>query len=741
MSNILVEGFAAYGTGNGGGSGFTPLEAIAQAMLSGIWASRVDVGSGSWGIVQLPWDLANPDLYLFTDYANVSSGTSAWRRVLPAALPVSYWSFFLASSELPTNPTGRAIDFIDISNVIRCSLQVQTTGAIAVVDRVGTVLAVTAGPVVVAETAQHFEVKVDTDTNSVQIYVQGALVLNATGLAFTGAGDIAQFQVLFPSPGNSRGLQYMSHLIVRDPSGDFNNTFPVGERKVATLFVNSDDPAHQGWSAHPIHRFGNGVLDATIKDLSLVQQLCGVTTAANTHLDLDDGDFTIEGQFRFQQLPLGSNNSVLFGKWDEVNNKRSYQLYLGGPTLENGLLVFRTSTDGLNGTVVEKLKWAWKPDPGTWYEIAMVRASGELLLFIDGVLQGIPVADTDFYFAGSEIFALLTQTQGVAPLAGTLFQGWQDEFRISKGLARYTSNYAPHTAAFPRNGGDPNWGSVVWLSSWDLGVVADDGPLGLPLVALNGTAAVTPDDGDFFFQLLNQNQYPYDDNFIEAALIAASALLTYVALPVANGDVTVGTSAPATPAIYTFRTFVNMVSPFDVLLGATIADSVSNLVAAINASGGAGVIYGTGTTANLDVIAALEPTNQLLATAVVAGTVGNSITLACDDINGDWSSATLLGGLDIPPFSQYGFQRLPSDTSLVDSITIASRQWKTDTGVASTQISLVGPAAGVENGQTYPVTTTPTVIFDTFETDPDNPTGPLSPTAILLSKVRVNRLT
>lgn len=739
MSNILVEGFATYGVGGAGGSGFTPQEAIAQAMLSGIWASRVDPGSGHWGIAQLPWDLANPDLYLYTDFANTSSGTQAWRRVLPSTLTVSYWSFFHACSQLPTFPTGRMIDFIDVSNVVRCSIQVQTTGALAIVNSAMTVLAVTAGPVVLAQTAQHFEVKVDTVNGAVQIYVQGVLVLNATGLAFTGAAGIAQFQVVWPAPGNSLGDQYISHLIVRDTTGTVNNTFPMGERKVATLMVNSDDAAHQGWSSHPIHRFGNGVLDLTIKNTALVQQQCGVTTVANTHLDLGNGDYTLEGQFRWQQLPQAALKSVLFGKWDETNNQRSYQLYLGGPTLENGLLVFRTSTDGTNGTVIEQLTWPFAPDPGTWYEFALVRSSGSLMLFINGVMQGLPVVDTRTYFAGSAVFALGTECTLAAPDAGTLFQGWMDEWRVTKGFARYTGNYAPRTTAFPRNGADPQWGAVAWLSSWDLGVVADDGPLALPLVALNGTAAVTPNDGNFFYQDINQNSYPYDDNFIEASLIAATGTLTFTATP-ANGDtVTVATKAGATPAVYTFKTV--LASAFDVLIGGSLVAAMTNLIAAINGTAGAGTTYGTGTTANLGVTAALLPTNQVLCTAQVAGTAGNAIPTTKVAANGSWGATTLLGGLNIPPFSQFGFQRLPSNTSLVDSLTIASRQWKTDAGVATSQMSLVGSGGGVLSGQTYPLTTTPTVIFDTIEHDPDNVTGPLSPTAVLLAKVRANRVT
>lgn len=739
MSNIIVEGFGTYGIGTESlGGGFI---AGQQAMLSGIWASPANAGSGEWGIGHLPFDPNNDDLYLFATMGAFSSSTTGWRRVLPnGPLADSRYSFFYAMDQLPTGEgIGPAILWADESNNVICAVRVTTTGALAVIDIAGAQLAVTAGPVMVAETAVHLEMKIDTDANSVIIYSQGRLVLNATGLAFSSAGEVAQFQFIYPGVNPVAGLHYGGHLIVRDSLGDLNNTFPVGERKVATIFPFNDDVAHQGWANHPILRFGVGVLDTTGKDGNLTQGRNGVTTPANTHTDLDDGDFTIEGQFRFQSLPIDANKAVVFGKWDEVNNKRSYQLYLGGPDLEHGLFTFRTSTDGLNGTVVNKLQWVWEPDTGTWYELALVRSAGELLLFIDGVQQGLPVADTDFYYAGSEVFALMTQIQTTSPLANTNMIGWQDEFRITKGVARYTTNYAPHTAAFPRNSGDPFWGSVIWLSSWDNGVIADDGPLGLPLAGLNLTAAITPDDGAFNYQSINQNHYPFDDNFVEAALISATNLLTCSANPVATNTVTVGTKAAATPAVYTF--VAALTAAFQVLIGANIFETMSNLVSAINAQAGEGVTYGTGTTENLDVAALLEPSNQVLVSALVPGTAGNAIPSTSTGGLALWATATLAGGLDLPPYSQFGLSRMPSDTSVVESITIGSRKWKTDTGPSNTQISFVGPDGGILAGFNEANSTTPTVIFDTFEVDPDNPDAPLSPTAILLSKVRIDRLT
>lgn len=736
MSNVLVESFGAYGMGAAHNQ-----SSVGLAMLSGAWASGSAENNDMQSfITTLDWDNGNPDLYLKSRIAT-SGINDAWRRVLPADKDEVYFSFYHAVNALPVggaSGVGGIIALLDDSSNVICVLKVMPTGAVSLIDNAGTALAASSGPVVVAQSAVHMEFKW-TKAGVFQLYVSGTKVIDASGLTYSSTDNCAQFRVapcLYSTSGDATTYTYIGHLIIRDTSGTANNTFPIGDRRVATRFPDQDDAAHQGWTPRPLHRFGVGILDLAVDALGAAVALEAVTGPGDTHTDLGAGDFTIEGQFRFQALPSGSNKAVLFGKWDETNNKRSYQLYLGGPTLENGLLVFRTSTDGLNGTVVEKLKWAWSPVIGHWHHIAMVRASGELLLFIDGVQQGLPVADATTYYAGTALPTIGGQANGSVIVAGTNFQGWQDEFRLSVGLARYTSNFAPPTAAFPRGANDPNWGSVTWLSSWDNAVVADDGPLGLALVARNGAAAVTPNDGSYGYQTIDDMQ-PADNHFIEAALIPATGLFTLSALPAANDTVTVGTKDGTNAAVYKFVSALT--AAYDVLIGADVPTTMNNLIAAIIKGTGEGTVYGTGTLANANVTAQLEPTNQMLATALTAGTAGNSIASTTTSAKGSWGGATLTGGQDIPSYSQFSFQRMPSNTSVVDSITIVARQWKTDAGTANTQVSLVGGSGGVLNGADNAISSTPTLTFDTFEADPDTG-GALTPTSILLSKARINRL-
>lgn len=79
---------------------------------------------------------------------------------------------------------------------------------------------------------------------------------------------------------------------------------------------------------------------------------------------------------------------------------------------------------------------------GTWYHVAITRASGTWRLFVNGSLEGStysnsaePVPSNGNLYIG----------QGNA----VGYKGYIDEFRITKGYARYTANFTPPAAAFP----------------------------------------------------------------------------------------------------------------------------------------------------------------------------------------------------------------------------------------------------------------------------------------------------
>lgn len=83
-----------------------------------------------------------------------------------------------------------------------------------------------------------------------------------------------------------------------------------------------------------------------------------------------------------------------------------------------------------------------------WYHIAVCRASGSTRLFIDGTQSGSTYSDTNNYGATAPL-GIGTYWNSGAPVTTNTLNGYIDDLRITKGIARYTSNFTPPTAPFP----------------------------------------------------------------------------------------------------------------------------------------------------------------------------------------------------------------------------------------------------------------------------------------------------
>lgn len=121
---------------------------------------------------------------------------------------------------------------------------------------------------------------------------------------------------------------------------------------------------------------------------------------------------------------------------------------------------------------------------------------------------------------------------------------------------------------------------------------------------------------------------------------AAAGTLTLTGNAGNNETVTIGTQT------YTWKTALTTggTAPNEVLIGASAAASIDNLIAAINGGSGAGTLYGSQTEINLDVVASDGAGTTMLATAKLNGTAGNAIATTETMANGSWGAATLAGG-------------------------------------------------------------------------------------------------
>lgn len=145
---------------------------------------------------------------------------------------------------------------------------------------------------------------------------------------------------------------------------------------------------------------------------------------------------------------------------------------------------------------------------------------------------------------------------------------------------------------------------------------------------------------------------------------SASGTVTFsTAVPSANDTVTIN------GRVYTFKAAVTTTAD-EVLIGATLAETATNLAAAINATAAsAGVLFGSETTENEDVRATAATTITTII-ARDAGDEGNAITLAKSGTNIAVSAATLSGGDDDEDIRPYGILAAPVVMDSGDSMSV-----------------------------------------------------------------------
>lgn len=130
------------------------------------------------------------------------------------------------------------------------------------------------------------------------------------------------------------------------------------------------------------------------------------------------------------------------------------------------------------------------------------------------------------------------------------------------------------------------------------------------------------------------------------AAVAAEGTLTGTTIAAGN-TVTIAEQNLGAGVVYTYVTnLTNPAVPYEVKVGVSDSVSLDNLIAAINGDSGAGTIYGTGTVALTEVLAAAGAGDTMTLTAVTAGSLGNLIRTSATLTAGGWGAATLTGGLD-----------------------------------------------------------------------------------------------
>lgn len=199
-----------------------------------------------------------------------------------------------------------------------------------------------------------------------------------------------------------------------------------------------------------------------------------LSTPDNVIFQLGSGDWTIEC-WVYVTSNAGTNGFL------SKRNPSTYDGYCLGTDSSNQFWITITNTAGtwtLAGSVL-----GTGVTPNTWHHLAAVRSGNTITGYVNGV-AGTPYSFTGSVYETGGKSVFIGNSDGGA--SGQNFKGYIDDFRITKGVARYAANFVPPAkqlnlsnnltwSDLQLNNNDGNFINSPTYSSLDGGAIVFDG--------------------------------------------------------------------------------------------------------------------------------------------------------------------------------------------------------------------------------------------------------------------------
>ena len=161
-----------------------------------------------------------------------------------------------------------------------------------------------------------------------------------------------------------------------------------------------------------------------------------ITAPDSTDWEFGTGDFTVDFWVKYNALPAEAAYVSFFSQ----SNGAGAQQCIGYLYKTGGIFVYQiynapTLILNVNAPTITT---------GVWYHMAFVRNGNSWMVFQDGVQVGSTATYSGAWNNPSSNFFVGMDFDGTqGPL-----NGWLDEYRVSKGIARWTSNFTPPNAPY-----------------------------------------------------------------------------------------------------------------------------------------------------------------------------------------------------------------------------------------------------------------------------------------------------
>ena len=159
----------------------------------------------------------------------------------------------------------------------------------------------------------------------------------------------------------------------------------------------------------------------------------GLTTPNHADFDFGSGDFTID--YWFRAATLGS--TMIFTSKGVWPPSPPFVIF------SDSAYYYFKSSDGSSWETMAFIL-SGNISINNWYHIAVVRYGNLWNLYLNGVSKS-SITSSLTLMTNTDTFAVGNSSNQAHAL-----NGWIDEFRVSKGIARWTANFTPPTEAYSR---------------------------------------------------------------------------------------------------------------------------------------------------------------------------------------------------------------------------------------------------------------------------------------------------
>jgi hypothetical protein len=228
---------------------------------------------------------------------------------------------------------------------------------------------------------------------------------------------------------------YMSDLIMIDGSAvtsvPTSPSTAVSGTKMLLSFTNA--AIYDNAIKNDLETVGNAQISTSVKKYgtgSLAFDGNGdyLKTPFTQSFEFGTGDFTIEG---WLYLNSTSGTQLIVDYWKATNV--GWQVWFNA-----GVLKFYSGSGNL-------LSGTTSLSTGTWYYFAITRSGTTARLFINGTQEASATSSVDYNTTNKSLWIGAQESAGPT----SYFNGYVDDLRLTKGVARYTANFTPPTSAFP----------------------------------------------------------------------------------------------------------------------------------------------------------------------------------------------------------------------------------------------------------------------------------------------------